>query len=211
MPNPLYELVKSHAVEHNVLTFTLPDSVEEEGSLQIGQVQRAHEEATMRIPLVNSSNPSLAHTWHVALDSISLSGHPNLHMPLKSVHARLDFEPNIGLPSQAANKIYEALGAKQNDLYRGAMIDCNAMESLPDLVLSFGGSEVVLTRNEYSFEQNAWGYKVCVIAIVPTEGEEVAVLGTNFLRKFHVVIDIDEGELGREYYCPIVGGLGGFC
>lgn len=195
VPNPLCELVKSHAVKHNVLTLTIPDNVNEQGSLQVGPPQQLNKNA-MRVPFANEKTPGLAHTWHVPLDSISLEGHPNLHLPLKSVYGRLDFEPSIGLPPKTANEIYEALGAKQNDLYRGAMVDCNARVNLPDLVLNVGGNTVVLTWDEYSFIQSVWGYKVCVVAIVPTEGDNVAVLGTNFLRKFHAVIDLDEGELG---------------
>lgn len=117
------------------------------------------------------------------------------------MHARLDFSPSLGLPSKTANEIYKALNAKQNDLYRGAMIDCDSRRNLPDLVLGFGaGREVVMGWEEYSFEQTAWGYTVCVVGIVPVEGEGVAVLGREVLGKFGVVVDVDGGELGCEFF-----------
>jgi hypothetical protein len=63
-------------------------------------------------------------------------------------------------------------------------------------VLEIGGNEVRLTRDEYSSQQAMYGYPFCVVGILPSEEEGVAVLGTRLLSKFHVVIDADENELG---------------
>lgn len=197
-PNPLYEIVKSRAVRHNALTLTLPRNVGERGFLQIGKPSEPTNGA-IRIPLANQTKPGLAHTWHVQLGSVSLAGHKKLDLPLKSVYGRLDFEPSIGLPPKIATQIYSALGAKPNSRLRGASIDCNARESLPDLVLGIGGNEIVLSKDDYSFEGAVYGHPFCVVAIESTESEGVAMLGTTLMEKFHVVIDIDEHELGCEY------------
>lgn len=192
-------MIRSRAVAHNALTLTLPRSTDERGAIQVG-LPRQPVKGITRLPFGNQSSPALAHSWHVALDSVSLVGHPDLHIPLKCVFGRIDLEPSIGLPREVAKRVYETIGAKPNKLWRGGVIDCEARKSLPDLVLNVGGHKVALARDEYSSEQHVYGYAVCVVAIVPTAEEDVAVLGTNFLNKFHTVIDIDEHELGCQ--CP---------
>jgi len=193
--NPLYELMRSHAVEHNILTLTLPDSVQDRGSLQIGVSPQSSEDS-IRIPFANATSPGLANSWHVPLDSVSLNGNIKLHLPLASVYGRLDLEPAIRLPPSFTEVIYKAIGATPNSLFHGASIACTAREKLPDLILNIGGNDVKLTRDEYSSEQLVYGHPVCVVAILPSDEEGVAVLGTNLLRKFRVVIDMDRSELG---------------
>jgi len=194
-PNPLHQLTESQSIAHNTLTLTLPTSTTDRGSLSIGLSPKSHK-TTLRIPFANQISPGLAGTWHVPLDSISLQGNSNLHLPLKAVYARLDLDPTIRLPAETTKAIYEALGAKPNSIFRGASIGCEAREKLPDLVLEIGGNEVRLGRDEYSSQQAIYGYPFCVVGILPSEEEHVAVLGTNLLSKFHVVIDADANELG---------------
>lgn len=186
--------MRSHAVKHNTLTLSLPDSVQDRGSLKIGAAPQSSEDS-IRIPFANATKPGLANSWHVPLDSISLNGNIKLHLPLTSVYGRLDLEPAIRLPPSTTEVIYKAIGATPNSLFHGASIACNAREKLPDLVLNIGGNDVKLTRGEYSSQQLVYGHPVCVVAILPSEEEGIAVLGTNLLRKFHVVIDMDRGEL----------------
>lgn len=180
---------------HNVLTLTLPSSTEERGSLKVGQPSRPHKK-TIRIPFGNETAPGLANTWHVPLNSVSLAGKGKFHVPLKSVYARLDLEPTIMLPPKATEELYEATGADPNSLFRGASIDCKAREKLPDLVFNVGGYDIRMTRDEYGAEYFAYGRSMCVVAILPSEAEDVAVLGTHLLVKYHVIIDIDGKELG---------------
>jgi hypothetical protein len=195
-PNPLHQLIQSQAIRQNTLTLTLPTSTTDRGSLTIGLPSKSHKN-NIRIPFANQNSPGLAGTWHVPLTSISLAGTPNLHLPLKNVHARLDLDPTIRLPSETTAQIYEALGAKPNSIFRGASIGCEARAKLPDLVLEIGGNEVRLGRDEYSSQQAMYGYPFCVVGILPSEEEDgVAVLGTRLLSKFHVVIDADKNELG---------------
>jgi len=196
--NPLYDLMKSHAVEHNTLTLTLPDSVEDQGSLKIGVPPQALKEV-IRVPFSNAISPSLQNSWQVPLDSISLNGNVKLHLPLTSVHGRLDLEPAIRLPPSTTEVIYKAIGATPNSLFYGASIDCRAREKLPDLVLSIGGNDIRLTKDEYSSEQLVYGHPVCVVAILSSHDEGVAVLGTNMLNEFHVMIDMDQGELACKW------------
>ena len=196
--NPLYELMRSHAVKHNTLILTLPDSVQDRGSLTIGTAPHSSEDS-IRIPFGNSTSPGLANSWHIPLDSVSLDGNTKLHLPLISVHGRLDLEPAIRLPPSTTEVLYKAIGATPNSLFHGASIACNAREKLPDLVLNIGGNDVKLTRDEYSSEQLVYGHQLCVVAILPSDEEGVAVIGTNMLRKYRVVIDMDRGELGCKW------------
>lgn len=190
--------MRSHAVKHNTLTLTLPDSVEDRGSLKIGVPPQSSKDTT-RVPFGNSTSPSLVNSWHVSLDSISLNGNIKLHLPLTSVYGLLDLEPAIRLPPSATEVLYKAIGATPNSLFYGASIDCKAREKLPDLVLNIGGNNVRLARDKYSSEQLVYGHPVCVVAILPSGEEGVAVLGTNMLRKYRVVIDMDRGELGCKW------------
>jgi hypothetical protein len=196
--NPLYELMKSHEVKHNTLTLTLPSSVQDQGSLKIGVPPQAYDNM-IRIPFGNATSSGLTNSWHVPLDSVSLEGNVRLHLPLHSVYGRLDLEPAIRLPPGTTEVIYKAIGATPNSLFYGASIDCTARERLPDLILYIGGHDIKLTRDDYSSEQLVYGHPVCVVAILPSDEEGVAVLGTNLLRKYRVVIDMDQGELGCKW------------
>lgn len=186
--------MRSHAVKYNTLTLTLPNSVEDRGSLKIGVPPQSPEDSIC-IPFGNSTSPGLDNSWHVPLGSVSLNGNTRLHLPLTSIYGRLDLEPAIRLPPSTTEVMYKAIGATPNSLFHGASIDCRAREKLPDLVLNIGGNDVKLTRDEYSSEQLVFGHPVCVVAILPSDGEGVAVLGTNLLRRYRVVIDMDRGEL----------------
>lgn len=186
--------MRSHALKHNTLTLTLPDSTEDRGFLQIGLPPHINEH-TIRIPFSNASESGLDSSWHVPLDAISLEGQKKLHLPLANVYGRLDLEPAIRLPPSTTEAVYKAIGATPNSLFHGASIDCRARAKLPDLVLNIGGNDVKLTRDEYSSEQTVYTHPVCVVAILPSDGEGVAVLGTNLLRKYHATIDVDGDEL----------------
>jgi hypothetical protein len=196
-PNPLYELMESHALEHNTLTLTLPSTTKDCGALRLGLPPQASGN-TIRIPFANATDSGLDNSWHVSLDSVSLGSQDKLHLPLANVYGRLDLEPAIRLPPSTTEAIYKAIGARPGSLFRGATIDCRAREKLPDLILNIGGNEVKLTRDEYSSEQAVYTHPVCVVAILPSESEGIAVLGINLLRKYHVMIDIDGNELGCE-------------
>lgn len=197
-PNPLYELTRSHIIRHNTLTLTLPNGIDDRGSLKIGVPPQTYKD-TIRIPFANATSPGLDNSWHVTLDSISLEGNNKLHLPLTSVYGRLDLEPAIRLPPSTTEVVYKAIGATPNSLFHGASIDCRAREKLPDLVLNIGGNAVKLAKDEYSSEQLVYGHPVCVVAILPSSGEDTAVIGTNLMRKYDVVIDMDQNELGREW------------
>jgi hypothetical protein len=197
-PNPLYELMRSRALEHNTLTLTLPGTTKDRGALRLSLPPQTSE-GTIRIPFANATDPGLDNSWHVPLNSISLGGQTKLNLPLTNVYGRLDLEPAIRLPPSTTEAIYRAIGARPGSLFHGASIDCRAREKLPDLILNIGGNEVKLTRDEYSSQQAVYTRPVCVVAILPSEGEGVAVLGINFLRKYHVMIDMDGNELGCEF------------
>jgi hypothetical protein len=197
-PNPLYELMRSRALEHNTLTLTLPGTTKDRGALRLSLPPQTSE-GTIRIPFANATDPGLDNSWHVPLNSISLGGQTKLNLPLTNVYGRLDLEPAIRWPPRPTEAIYRAIGARPGSLFHGASIDCRAREKLPDLILNIGGNEVKLTRDEYSSQQAVYTHPVCVVAILPSEGEGVAVLGINFLRKYHVMIDMDGNELGCEF------------
>jgi hypothetical protein len=194
-PNPLYELMASHELKHNTLTLTLPSTTKDSGALRLGLSAKA-DKNSIRIPFANATESGLDNSWHVSLDSASLGGQEKLHLPLANVYGRLDLEPAIRLPPSATEAIYKAIGARPGSLFHGATIDCRAREMLPDLILNIGGYEVKLTRDEYSSERAVYTHPVCVVAILPSEGEGVAILGINLLAKYHVMIDIDGNELG---------------
>jgi hypothetical protein len=196
--NPLYELMESHALEHNTLTLTLPSTPQDSGALRLGLPPQTYKD-TIHIPFANATESGLDNSWHVPLDSISLGGETNLHLPLANVYGRLDLEPAIRLPPSTTQAIYKAIGARPGSFFHGATIDCRAREKLPDLILNIGGHDVKLTRDDYSSERAVYTHPVCVVEILPSEDEGVAVLGINLLRKYHVVIDIDGNELGCEY------------
>jgi len=190
--------MESHSVRYNTLALVLPNSVQDQGSLKIGVPPQSFGDM-IRVPLGNATDSGLANSWHVPLDSVSLEGNIKLHLPLTSVYGRLDLDPAIKLPHSTTEAMYKAIGATPNSLFYGASIDCTARQRLPDLVLSIGGNDIKMTRDDYSSEQLVYGHPVCVVAILPSDEEGIAVLGTNLMRKYHVVIEMDRRELGCKW------------
>jgi hypothetical protein len=80
-PNPLYELMKSRALEHNTLTLILPSSTKDSGALRLGMPPQASDD-TIRIPFANATDLGLDNSWNVPLNSVSLGGQTKLELPL---------------------------------------------------------------------------------------------------------------------------------
>ena len=195
--------MESGALDHNTMTLTLPRRYDQRGALSFGITPDLTDVKQIRLPLSNQTRGYLSNTWHLALDGVALRGENfTFKAPLKDVYARLDFDPYIGLPSDITKAIYEALNATTNEyLFVGAIIECKTRDTLPELVLNLAGQEIVLDKSDYSF-RGRWsdGREVCIISIVPTPAkEEFAILGTNFLNKYHMVFDLDERELGCKF------------
>lgn len=181
------------------MTLSLPYIPGERGSLTLGALPEDIEEEYIRLPLGNSSSKN---TWHVAIDSLSLIGNVSLDLPLKGVHAGFELASGFIFPRNITEAIIEALDAKLEDRFYMPLINCSRWDGLPDLVLKFSGHEIVLPKEGYAVHGYLGPNEICAIDIQPSWFDnDTVTLGMQFMRKFHMVFDMEENELGRKYSC----------
>ena len=180
------------------MTVSLPYVPGERGSLSLGALpEDANGDDYLRLPLGNTSERN---TWHVGIDIISLAGNVSLSFPLTDVYA--DFELSTGLifPKNVTEAIMKALNAKLEDWFYMPIINCSKWDTLPDLVLEFSGHEIVLPKEDYAVHGYLGPDEICAIDIEWSLYDDNSVtLGVQFMRKFHMVFDMDKHELGRKF------------
>lgn len=146
-PNVLYELTASGVLDRNVMTLHLPKSNHELGSLTLGEDPPP---ATYRIPM--SQKPDLDEGWIVDLSGICFSGAP---VPLNisytaSAAVTLERDFAIALSPKIVDTIFGYLGASTSEEIEGGVVDCETLDSLPDLTLTLGGQTITFGWRQYA-------------------------------------------------------------
>lgn len=181
---------------------SLPGSPQDMGRLTLGEAPAA---VDYRIPLTKQPKPpKIAASWVVDLDSISIDGMP---YPLE-----FDFpQPRVtslslvagffvALPDEMCDAIFDYLGASTNRQRDGGRVDCEVVESLPDITLVIGGQTLVLRRDEYYTESFDGDRRVCAVEIIGNGRSDHATIGLWLFQKFDTVSDMERNEIGRKCY-----------
>ena len=182
------------------MTLTLPYKPGEQGTLSIGELPEGVDNDFPRIPFGNSSAPSLASTWHIGIDKLSLTGNFSWDLELNNTYAGFELGLGFAFPRNVTEAIWDALDAKPDESFMLAFINCTRWDSMPDLVFSFGEREIALPKDAYLvYGYNGDGSMICGVDIAVNWYNEAIVLGATFMREFHMVFDMEQSGLGCKF------------
>ncbi|EPZ30775.1 Aspartic peptidase domain-containing protein, partial [Rozella allomycis CSF55] len=126
--------------------------------------------------------------WEVELTSASLG---DKELVTKPGRAAIDTGTSLcAIPTKAAEQINKIIGAKKNFMGQYT-IDCNKVDSLPELKFVFGGHPFVLSPQEYIL--NVQGN--CISGFIGMDIPAPAV-GDVFLRSYYTVYDLGKNRVG---------------
>lgn len=187
-------------LENNLVTLSLPRRSGAIGKLTFGELPLPLTRH-LRIPLSEATKPKLLEgAWTVDLEHITLHGHPRPFTTVLDLVIAVDLAPDfvLKLPYDLAGAIYDYLGATVHEGSQGGDIDCDILDTLPDLTLVLGGRTLVLGWKEYTrVKLYGNGNRACRVAIDQQSFDtRSAVLGVWLLEKFDVVFDMDYNEIG---------------
>ena len=184
------------------MTLSLPYSPPEQGSLFLGGIPPEADKWGVRLPLDPSKGGQLADTWHIGIDTISLVGNTSLEIALSDHYAGFELGLGFAFPRNVTMAIWDALDAEPEEGNAFGIFNCTKWDSLPDLVLNFSGYEVTMAREDYAFHGSTYpgGGSFCAVNISPEWfSNNTITLGVTFMRKFHMVFDMEEKELSCKF------------
>lgn len=199
IPNLMHHLTTEIPMKNKVMVMELPKDPDHPGKLTIGETTP---EVDFCLPLVDVESAEHVNHWIVRLDQVALQSNPPLTFPNLRLPVAVTLEAYkvIALPKAIAETILKAVGV---DSTEQSDIDCAIRESLPDLMIEFEGHEIVLKWQDYTLERenDEDGRKECYIMITSVREQsvgnvELAYIGHGLLRKYDVVFDMDNNEVG---------------
>lgn len=200
VPNILASILSAGILDRDVMTLSLPSKSGEQGLLLLGALPEGADDDYIRLPLINATAQPVANSWLVKIDNVALRGNNSIEIPLDDIQAAVELDRGFTFPSNVTQAIIDAVGAKYSAGDPFPSFNCSRWDSLPDLVLTFSGHDVVLAKGEYTdvFYQFPDQDKICALLMNAGFDDKAVVLGIEFIRKFHTVFDIETKELGRK-------------
>jgi hypothetical protein len=160
------------------------------GELEIGGIDPAHYSGELTWIELSSDT-----YWETKLDKITLSG-----SPVTTVQKAV-FDTGTSLlagPVSDVTAIAKAVGA--TPLIEGEYtVDCGKIATMPDLTITVGGADYVLTATDYVLNVDGLGVE-CLLGMVgldiPAPAGPLWILGDVFQRKYYTCVG-DSAARGR--------------
>lgn len=137
--------------------------------------------------------------WRIALNGIRVSNNNNVNLcEGKMCSAVVDTGSSLIFgPSKLITEINESIGAKPSSIGSSYVVDCNTIDSLPDVNFIINGRSFPLSPKDYVI--NHWYDFRCRSAfreINLYEGENTFFLGATFLRRYYTEFDVGKKQIG---------------
>ncbi|XP_078712268.1 cathepsin D-like [Lampetra fluviatilis] len=141
---------------------------------------------------------TVKHYWQITMDGISVVGGPSLCVG--GCPAIVDTGTSvIAGPSAALRILQVALGATALP-WGQYSIDCRAIPTLPDIVLTLGGKPYHLSGKQYVIVDKTVEGILCLLGFmvmdVPSSEGPLWILGDVFIGKFYTEFDRDHDRVG---------------
>lgn len=178
---PVFQsFVNEKALDENVFGFYL-ESTGQDGELEIGGIDPTHYSGSLSWIDLSSDT-----YWETKLDAIKLGG-------FSTTVNRAVFDTGtslLALPTTEVAAIAKIVGA--TPLIEGEYtVDCGKISSMPDMTISVGGQDYVLTATDYVLNVDGLGVE-CLLGMVgidiPAPAGPLVILGDVFQRKYYTAV-----------------------
>lgn len=190
LPPVFVDMVKQGVVEAPVFGVYLSDATGTPGELTLGGTDSSHYTGSLNwVPLSSETY------WEVALTSMTISG----SSVTKVTKAVLDTGTSLlAGPVDEVKAIAAKVGAKPFFLNPNEFtIDCSKIDSLPDIVIEFGGQTFTLTGKDYTINVENVECLFGMTGInIPAPAGPLWILGDVFIRKYYTAFDYGNQRLG---------------
>jgi hypothetical protein len=151
--------------------------------------------------------------WSIPISGLTINTSVPYHWPLDKYIATIVDSPIIDLPRNLARYLREIIGAEPFNPVLDS-IPCDRRPYLPELTFTIGGHNLTITAYDYVFEflPVLPGYgPTCLVWLSEdwrrdSDGNNVIMLGSTFLKGLYTVFDFEHREL-RCKYLPVCYGL----
>jgi hypothetical protein len=179
------QLVNSGKLDQNVFSFYLPNDASQKGELSFGGIDSSKYTGDISwVPL------SAETYWQVNMDDgLTLNGKSVSDVTAAIVDSGTSL---LAGPTTAVKALAETLGAKP--LIKGEYsIDCDAISTLPDIVVSLNGKQYPIPASYYVINSGS----VCLMGVIGLDTPSpLWILGDVFMRDYYTVFDYENKRIG---------------
>jgi saccharopepsin len=185
---PFYSMINEGLLDEPVFSFRIGSSEEDGGEAVFGGVDHSAYTGSIEYAPVRRKA-----YWEVELEKVSFGDD---FLELENTGAAIDTGTSlIALPTDVAEMLNTQIGAKKswNGQYT---VDCQTVNSLPDLSFYFNGKAYPLKGSDYVL--NVQG--TCISAFTGLDinlpGGSLWIIGDVFLRRYFTVYDLGNNAVG---------------
>lgn len=187
--NPVFiAMAEQGLVDDAVFSFYLSSDPKKPGEMDIGGVDKAKFTGDLSYVPVTSMG-----YWETNLDGMTVNGGSvsNTKKVILDTGTSL-----LAGPTDEVKKIAAAVGAKKVPLTPEYMIDCDKLDSMPDIVITMGGNQYALSASDYTLQSGGQ----CIFGMmgidVPAPMGPLWIMGDVFIRKYYTVFDYGNLRMG---------------
>ena len=190
---PVQQMVRQGLLKKGMFSFYLAKESGEDGELLLGDYNDDKFSGSISWVSLNAET-----YWQVNFGGFHFNG----ELIQNTKRAILDTGTSLlAGPKEDVQPIIQAIGARQvSPTVQEYQVDCNNIDSLPDLTFDLNGSHFTLKGEDYILVMEDKGKQSCILGIMPfamPEGKEpLWILGDVFLRKYYSIFDIDNKRVG---------------
>lgn len=185
---PFYNMIKQKLIDEPIFSFWLGRSGEGQGGeLTFGAVDKDRFEGDLvYAPVIRKGY------WEVELTDFALGG----KKLGQKARAAIDTGTSlIAVPSEISDAINESIGAKRG--FRGIYtVDCDAIDTLPDVTFTFGGHDFPLSAKDYILQSHGACMSAFMGIDIPAPAGPIWIIGDAFLRAYYTVYDLGKNRVG---------------
>jgi len=137
--------------------------------------------------------------WEFALTNITVSG--TSYIPASGAVAICDTGTSlVAGPTAQMDALNAALGAIPAGSGAFAWPICPSNNTLPNVIITLGGKQFVLTQNDYVLSVAVLGYSECISGFLgidlPARLSNLFIMGDVFIRKYYSIFDYGNNRMG---------------
>ncbi|TPX49686.1 hypothetical protein SeLEV6574_g01315 [Synchytrium endobioticum] len=193
---PFYQMVNQKLLDNPIFSVWLNTNGDDNGGeIVFGGMDKDHYKGGITwAPVIRKGY------WEVELQNVSMAGKP---LGFATNRAAIDTGSSLfALPTAEADIINQLIGGKRN-MNGQYIVDCAAINSLPELGIKFGGKEFPLQGKDYVLRVSAGpigGGDQCVSGFmgldIPAPAGPLWIVGDVFLRKYYTAYDLGKARVG---------------